>query len=106
MVARSGAAPTANRCPAGCCAMANDRLAGTYILPDADGSRSRVREGTATHAPIAIADMYVFSTSLMKGIKVTKRQNHRVICRSNHILGMRLTSLRCVQEDRRRLSNY
>lgn len=37
--------------------MANDRLAGAYMIPDADGSQ--VRGEPAAHAPSVIADIHV-----------------------------------------------
>jgi hypothetical protein len=56
LVSRFGRVSGTNRWPTARCGMANDRLAGTYIDPDADGSR--VRGEAVAHAPRAIADMY------------------------------------------------
>jgi hypothetical protein len=57
LVTRFGTVSGTNRWPTGRGGMANDRLAGTYIDPDADGSR--VRGEPVAHAPRVIADMYV-----------------------------------------------
>lgn len=50
--------------------MANDRLAGTYIIPDAHGSR--VRGEPDGHPPIAIAlvDMYGAGSSDFGDMKI------------------------------------
>ena len=58
--------------------MANDRLAGAYMLPYADGSQ--VRGEPAAHAPCVIADMYVVE-EIDEGKESYEEANHGEICR-------------------------
>ena len=60
--------------------MANDRLAGAYMIPDADGSQ--VRGEPAVHAPSVIANMYVLlAGEIDEGRESYEEANRGEICR-------------------------